>query len=97
LSSTRHYAPNTNQLLTNYSFTTRSLALSLALFLPIFRVAFSLFYQGEGRFETLAFGFAERLFVGGLLYQTLAEAWSAKVKIIHASWPLKVTFAKVKR
>jgi hypothetical protein len=31
LSSTRHYAPNTNQLLTNYSFITRSLALSLAL------------------------------------------------------------------
>jgi len=39
LSSTRHNAPNTNQLLTNYSFKTRSLALSLALFftfLPIF-------------------------------------------------------------
>jgi hypothetical protein len=33
LSSTSHYAPNTNQLITNYSFTTRSLALSLALFL----------------------------------------------------------------
>src|ERR1017187_4171238 len=31
LSSTRHYAPNTNQLLTNYSFITHSLALSLAL------------------------------------------------------------------
>ena len=30
LSSTRHYAPNTDQLLTNYSFITRSLALSLA-------------------------------------------------------------------
>ena len=29
----RHYAPNTNQLLTKYSFTTRSLALSLALFI----------------------------------------------------------------
>jgi hypothetical protein len=33
LSTTRHYAPNTNQLLTKYSFITRSLALSLALFL----------------------------------------------------------------
>ena len=31
LSSTSDYAPNTNQLLTNYSFITRSLALSLAL------------------------------------------------------------------
>jgi hypothetical protein len=31
LSTTRHYAPNTNPLLTNYSFITRSLALSLAL------------------------------------------------------------------
>jgi hypothetical protein len=34
LSSTSDYAPNTNQLLTNYSFITRSLALSLALKLP---------------------------------------------------------------
>src|SRR6266487_575764 len=31
LSSTRHYAPKTNHLPTKYSFTTRSLALSLAL------------------------------------------------------------------
>ena len=31
LSSTRHYALKTNQLPTKYSFTTRSLALSLAL------------------------------------------------------------------
>ena len=31
MSSTRHYAPNTNPLPTNYSFTTRLLALSLAL------------------------------------------------------------------
>jgi len=37
LSSTSDYAPNTNQLLTNYSFRTRSLALSLALFRPLFR------------------------------------------------------------
>jgi hypothetical protein len=29
LSTTRHYAPNTNELLTNYSFITHSLALSL--------------------------------------------------------------------
>jgi hypothetical protein len=32
LSSTSHYAANTNQLLTKYSFTSHSLALSLALF-----------------------------------------------------------------
>jgi hypothetical protein len=31
LSSTSDYAPNTNQLLTNYAFITHSLALSLAL------------------------------------------------------------------
>jgi hypothetical protein len=31
LSNTSDYAPNTNQLLTNYSFITRLLALSLAL------------------------------------------------------------------
>jgi hypothetical protein len=31
LSSTRHHSPNTDQLLTYYSFITRSLALSLAL------------------------------------------------------------------
>jgi hypothetical protein len=30
VSSTRHYSPNTNPLLTKYSFTTRLLALSLA-------------------------------------------------------------------
>jgi hypothetical protein len=51
MSSTRHYPPKTSQLLTNYSFTTRSLALSLALFLPLFCP----FRQGEGRFATLAF------------------------------------------
>lgn len=33
MSSTRHYALNAHQLLTNYSFITRSLALSLALFI----------------------------------------------------------------
>jgi hypothetical protein len=33
LSSTSDYAPDTNQILTNYSFITRSLALSLALFI----------------------------------------------------------------
>jgi hypothetical protein len=33
LSSASDYAPNTNQLLTNYSFITHSLALSLALIL----------------------------------------------------------------
>jgi hypothetical protein len=37
LSSTGDYAPDTNQLLTNYSFIARLLALSLAPKLAIFR------------------------------------------------------------
>jgi hypothetical protein len=57
VSRTRHYRSNTNQLLTNYPFTTGSLALSLALFLPLF----CSFRQGEGRFAACEYDFYNSL------------------------------------